>query len=279
MSTVTDFQFDIGNGVKTAFTILNPSGDVSVSPVVATMYKKDWQGKRIIYTTPRRNIAPYSQDLSGSSWTKINITEAPTIAPDGSNTGKLTTATATGATTLLHTGGVATSTTMGFSIFAKTGGNRPTVPFIPRNFTTSTNFQTGTFNTVTGGITGAGWVSTPVAGSPGWFRLSLVQASGITVGNTLLLYCGASGPSLNAGLNWTTWGVQIEADAITPYIPTAASGVTVTDYSVAGSVATLSPAPLDRALLSWTGTDNNAPFIPRHVGSGSTTTFGGMGTR
>lgn len=279
MSTVTDFQFEIGNGVKTDFTILNPSGEVSDTPVVTTMYKKDWQGKRALYTTSRTNIAPFSQDLSGASWTKVNITEALTTAPDGTNTGKLTTATATAGTTLLNTGGNATSTTMAFSIFAKLGGNRATVPFIPRNNTTATNFQTGTFNTATGAVTGAGWTSTPVDGAPGWFRLGFVQSTGITVGNAMRMFCGASGGSVNAGLNWTTWGLQIEANAVTPYIVSGAAATFVTDYSVAGSVATLSPAPLDRALLSWTGTDNNAPFIPRHVGSGSTTTFGGMGTR
>ena len=135
--------------------------------------------------------------------------------------------------------------------------------------------------TVTGG---SGATITAVGG--GWFRVVQVMTAASSGNSTLaIILRNTSGANFESYAGVVTngfylWGVQLEdGAAATSYITTTTVAGVVTDYSVAGSVATLSPAPLDRALLAWTGTDNNGPFNPAYSNAAMSSSFGSMGVR
>lgn len=78
-----------------------------------------------------------------------------------------------------------------------------------RNGTTATDFDICTVNTQTGIIiSGTGWTSTPDLG--GYFKYTYTRSTGITVGNVLYLYCGATGGSTPVG-DWSVSYPQLES--------------------------------------------------------------------
>lgn len=63
--TVTESVFGTGNGTQTAFTITGPNGEaINEFSAGPTLYRTDWQGKQLLYTTSRTNLWTYSQDFS-----------------------------------------------------------------------------------------------------------------------------------------------------------------------------------------------------------------------
>lgn len=272
MSTVTDFQFEIGDAVKTAFTIMDPSGVAAVNPVVSTLYRKDWQGKITLSTSARTNLHRYSETFANAAWViGGTLTNTPgQVGPDGGTTAVLLAGIDTGASSMYC--------------------------YVTVGITTGSRYEPSFWiNRVsTAGILG---VSNAQTGSAGVWRvdLSLLPDSWVRLTRThpaVSITTEFTGSANTCGLNFVKISgtgkqsvyidkVQLDAGtASTAYIAApGATGSTVTDYSVAGSVATLAPAPVVGALLSWSGTDSNGPFIPGHSGAAASSTFGGMGVR
>ena len=171
------------------------------------------------------NIITYSQDRSNAAWTKTNVTVTSNsiAAPDGSTTADKLAATATAATSV-YQAVTATATRMTFSCFIK-GGTRTTANLLMRNNTTATNFTSGGLQFASPiGISGAGWEMIPIVN--GWYfcRYTNSPTETINIGDTILLYCGATGGSVTAGQYWYVWGAQCESGAWnTAYIPTTSA--------------------------------------------------------
>jgi len=176
----------------------------------------------------RTNLLTYSEDFSNAAWNKTNTTVTPNsiVSPDGTTSAdKLEAATTafTGVSRVV----TATSTALTYSIYAKKGSGATDLnSFGLRNSTTSTNLVIGTFNYDTGVWSGTAGVIVSSAGD-GWWRIQIAASSGITVGDSMIVYLGGTGNTETAGEFAYFWGAQLEAGAFaTSYIPTVATQVT-----------------------------------------------------
>ena len=175
-----------------------------------------------------------SERFDDPVWSKGS---APTVtanthtAPDGTLTAD--TITSIGGTPSVTQAVVATATAVVYSIYARTGGTKPAYNFLLRNGTTLTNFDSVVFDSVTGAIAGPGWTSESVGG--GWFRLAYARSAGISVGDSLIAYAGATGGVSAAGESWIVWGADLRtaADAALD-IPAYQRVNTATDYDYTG---------------------------------------------
>jgi hypothetical protein len=125
---------------------------------------------------------------------------------------------------------VVNATSATFTVYAKQGSGATDINrFAIRNVTSGTNLLFVDLDYSTGAITyviGSSGASAKAVGN-GWWRVELVIPSGITSGNTLRVYAGASGGTYPSGAFAYIWGAQLEAGAFaTSYIPTVASQVT-----------------------------------------------------
>lgn len=279
MSTVTDYQFAIGDGVTVAFTVKNPDGNVSNTPVISALYKTDWQGKQLLYSTARTNLVGNALFDGGGA--------APTSWPQVVGSGSSTPV-------------ASTSGGPGTAYLQVAAAQRPffvygTDPIVAANSTycwsvliesASGSATAADFIALTDGPAGSS-LSWPVcSANPTGLATGVVQAGVLKLLITTVGAAGTVGARLGLGVQGATTGTiqfshpQFErASDRSSWISTGAAGTTVTDYSLAGSTLTLTPAPLDRALLAWTGTDNNAAFNPRQDGPGVGSAFGTMGVR
>lgn len=163
--------------------------------------------------------------------------------------------TATGVAAVPSKHFLAPSTSVAVSFYLKKGSSS-TQTVMLRNATTATNFLPASIiNMDTGAVTGP-W-SCSDAGN-GWWKLSLVHTTGISPGNTLSVYLGATAPS-EAGAYWLLAGITATPpiDAHLPYQRVN----TATDYDAdpAKFPAYLRFDGVDDALqtgnIDFTGTD------------------------
>ena len=258
MATVTGFQFGIGTGAQTAFIVIDPSGDAAANPVVSSLYLNDWQGNRLLYTTARTNLLTHSGVLTNAAWTLsagATVNATPITGPDGLASGYVFTGGSTDSN-IQHLAVPRTSgTTYTDSIWAKV----PSGALATKLITASSD---GAFT------------ASDVTITTSWQRFQVARAATST---------GAGASRIQVG-GFSTIGVgvvihlskgQVEASAAaTPYHSSGATADVVTDYAIAGSTATLAPAPDQSGLLSWTGTDANGPFIPKQAWEGLSARFG-----
>lgn len=171
----------------------------------------------------RTNLLTYSADFSNAAWPTWDyvITANDIAAPDGTTTADKITATATPAA--LTRAFTATSTSHAFSIYIKYGTTPASSNDIAiRNNTTATILASMSF-------AGAQIISSNSIRetlSDGWYRITVWATTGITVGDNLGLYFGATG-AITDGQYWYVWGGQLEAGSFaTSYIPTTSAAVT-----------------------------------------------------
>lgn len=67
MSTVTNYQFALGDGANDTFTVTNPDGSVSDTPVITTLYETVYLGVQAV-------VDPLTYNLVGSV---LTMTVAP----------------------------------------------------------------------------------------------------------------------------------------------------------------------------------------------------------
>jgi hypothetical protein len=232
----------------------NPEG-------LPTVYRTDWQGKQLLYTTPRTNLLTYSSALDNAAWLKtlLTVTANAAVAPDGTATAeKIADADATNAAHSCQHTTASTANAAGWntwSIHVQAAERRYVVLRLLASGASS-NYCAAYFDLVAGtsAVVNAGNATgakaTMTALGSGWYRVSV---SGIANPNVtsqgLAAFIGAP-PTYNNSTIYTgvvgqgiyAWGGQLESgDTPTSYIGTTSAAGTVTDYTVASNgVATFS---------------------------------------
>ncbi|MBL8641419.1 MAG: hypothetical protein JNL76_04805, partial [Alphaproteobacteria bacterium] len=183
--------------------------------------------KGILIEEERTNLLTYSSRMDHAAWSFSGTKTIGEIAPDGSSDGTTLSGPTVPTTAHRIITPAITSTSVTYSVFAKFLSGPPVKIFLLRNNTTATNFDGCGFNLSTGSNTSpcTGWVI--YALNNGWYRLSYTRTTGISIGDTLVVYFGKTGQSTAAGESWAVWGAQLEAGAFaTSYIPTTTTTVT-----------------------------------------------------
>ena len=238
-NAVTAQAFGTGDGARTEFQLLRSYGgfiepvfDVTGAPAI---YKSDWQGNQLQYSTARTNLIARSEELNDAAWSYTDVTVTPnaTISPDGSTTAELLTATG--------------PDSHGFQVITM-GALQPIKTSVwlraavPVNFSLVVRQQPSVTDVVAYVDVTTSWQR---------FEFSFTTVAGTT---SLQFFIGGYGGFVS-GEEVYAWGAQVEISAIlTPYIKTGASPVTVTDYTLSPSgLVTFAVPPLNAAALTWTG--------------------------
>ena len=209
-----------------------------------------------------------------SNWTRSNVsfTGTTTTAPDGTSVAPLTVTTTAATTMSRATSGAGSAGGNSYSIYVKKGSGATDLnKFILRNTTTTTVLLNITFNYDTGAITyvtGSSGASAQNVGN-GWWRLTLTATTGISAGNTITCFAGASGNSETAGMYVYVWGAQLEAGSFaTSYIPTTTASVTraADVVKLTGSALTTLQGSVGSVLVETNGI-NGASEFSRLVGT------------
>ncbi|HEX9391473.1 MAG TPA: fibronectin type III domain-containing protein [Usitatibacteraceae bacterium] len=224
--------FGTGDGATAAFQLkrtiagyIEPILSVSGTPLI---YKNDWQGNQQQYSVARSNYLPYTEALNNAAWSLASATIATGIAdPQGGLAAATLTATAANggvvATTGLTTAVAAVGTN---SIWVRRRTGVGTVELLDPAF--------------------SAWSTIAVTGA--WARFSF--SGNLLAGNAYLyIRCNTSGDAIDIAFP------QQEAGAsMTSYVPSLAGGpASRTDYTIAGGLITFAVAPLNAAVLTWTG--------------------------
>jgi len=240
--------------------VFDPSGPLSL------YVDGDWQGFRQLYQTARTNLQLRSADLSAWTKTGATVTVDTFAAPDGTTTAD---AIVEDASTGSHYVYMATSGTATVgqvytcSVWVHGGvGTRPRMKVCLG--CGAFGGDVGTVFDMTTGAAIAGDAAviahTATAFPGGWWRYS-VTAAAVAANPLGVVLFDADASSQTAGLVGTNntvayvWGAQVETGTVaTGYIPTAATAVTVTDFTLGsqGSV-TLTTPPAAGSFLSWSG--------------------------
>ena len=262
------------DGVNVNFDFADPNGkDVDELSGAPLVYKTDWQGTQLQYSTPRTNYADGSQVIGDSYWTLTNLTAtlssglAPdytygaTIVNDGSAINyhyvsqHLTNLTA------------AAPYTLSFHLKQGLGLRYVSVIMDDGNglgmwatFDLSAGTVTNTGNNGTATISGAHVTSL----NSGWYRCSISGVFSTTATGARIAVAGTTSPNYASfqvyqGTNNTffVWGAQLEAgNVLTSYIVTPTNAdVAFTDYTfLNGTEIAFAAPPLPNSGLYWSGT-------------------------
>lgn len=220
----TDGSGDMTVVRSTTATRVNSSGLIESSAV--NVPRLDYTGSTcpsILVEPQRTNLVTYSEDFNDTSWNVAStstVTLNSGIAPNGTNTANLITATSVDGRRIKSLS--LSAGTYTYSYFVKKG-NQSSIQVLAFNSTLSAVAQYATFDLDNGTLTsGTGTIQ---QFTNGWYKVSVTFTIAAT--NTILLYI-KSGLANNAiGSTVYAWGAQLEAGAnATSYIPTVASSVT-----------------------------------------------------
>ena len=275
-STATDYI-----PTTIAAVTVNPSyypGTDGFEPVTepapgVQIFRQDWQGSQLLYSTSRTNLCLQSASFP-TTWTldgflafgSGSVSDA-TTAPDGSpNADKLFET----ATTAMHRTYQSVTCALGnytFSACIKAVGRTWAFLVISDGTTGSVGAR---INLTTGAVTLdaatiGSWTNASVSAVPlanGWWRVTVSGTRNAGTICTCGIYAsdgvGTASSATYLGLITSgiyVWGAQLEAGTLaTSYTPTAATAVSITDYTQAtGGVVTFAQPPLAGAALTWTG--------------------------
>ena len=261
-------QFGIGDGSTTQFQIGGPR-EVVTSIAPTGVWRQDWQGNQRLYPTPRTNLLRQSTDLTLSPWTggPYAAFASPLITPRGDASAW---AVIPAAGTNLVSGGrtnvcpkpSAAPMRITYSVIAKQAGfNNARLWLNGANTSTATAFAN--FSLVDGSVTqtsiGAefsGLQYGAIALGDGWWLLYIQATTDAAANVVARLYTFQAGETVGDGVRGIAfWLPQVEvSDVVTSRIETAASAVTVTDYSASSTgLITMGQVPAIGAALTWIG--------------------------
>ena len=200
---------------------LSIGGQPLAQAIVTAIHRTDWQGRQLLYATPRTNLIP-----------------GTLIAGSGSSIG----ATVTGPDGNAGSGYSATLAPTGPGLYQGYGAS------VGAAYTLAIWLR-GTVDGQIVGLTHGGNESiVPVALSTQWQRYPLTQSALATTQYLEIVGTGSS----NQQIEYAFGQVETGTDA-TAYIPTTTAPVTVTDYSQSGNQITLGQNPATAATLDWDG--------------------------
>ena len=265
---VNNQQFGTWNGTATSAGLVTQYGKTPNTARAVNIYRTDWQGKQLLYPTPRTNFLGYSGQIGTVSWyyEYTSGTLNSTTAPDGTTTATLLTD-----TTAAANHGVQQSVTLPAgliteSVYFKAGS----LAYCSLQFIIGSGGAYVYFD-----LSGSGSISQApaaygvfsllgssaeiVALSGGWFRCSFTVENPSSGSVEFFPQCqnAGTGPGYYTGTGTGTiyvWGGQGEfSSAPTGYIPTPTSSpVTITDYTLTGTTVNLAQAPASTATTNAT---------------------------
>jgi hypothetical protein len=226
-----DFQYSTSLDPRITFTrastatYFNSSGVLTTAASGAARFTYNpstLQPLGLLIEEARTNLFLQSQFASGWSFSNASFTST-TVAPDGTNTGRVLNDSSAAAAGYTFQGvSVTSGTAYVFSVFAKSVG---LTSITLRNFT-----QAGA---VAFNLTGSGSADTPTGtfSSPaitavgnGWYRCSVIFTATGTASNNIAFVVN---PIASTGEAFAIWGAQLEAGAFpTSYIPTTTTALT-----------------------------------------------------
>ena len=242
-----NFTVGFGTGSQTVYQLPVLTGNTPQNP---TLYKTDWQGKQLLYTTPRTNLLLQASTLATSPWVpgQTGVAAAPTVTnafiagPDGvaASASKIAFPGITGTDTSFvrqNVAGLTNPTTLSPSAWIK--GDAPAT-LLMRQGNGAAGFSTINITTA-------------------WQRLN--PPSGVNAATSFNFdFAQVTGGTTTAFNAYVAYSQLESGSVITPAIQTTTAAVTVTDYTIdAANNITYSPAPLAGALLNGTGTQLTLP--------------------
>ena len=257
--TATHQPFFTGDGVTQSAQLLGLV-DGRLVPAKrnlnATIYRTDWQGQQLLYSTARTNRCLWSNDITNAAWTKRGTCAAALTAngPDGGINN------ATNITGLGDGGANDFFNTNYASFGLPNNGNYTPSFWLKRVSTTGTLLAQNPQNSALGAMVidlsliGSGWV---------WVTPS---SAGVTV--TSPFVAGATGSGglqfvgqVGAPLSIQLFGLDCKSGVVaSSTIQTTTAAVTVTDYTLSGTGLFLpSPVPAVGSVFDWSGTFSDTP--------------------
>lgn len=217
-------------GLPLTFTRASGSSIITASGTISTLANDaplfDSNGLQIWDARTNTNI--YSQDFTGTGWSRTNITAAISgTAPDGTNTANVMTASGGSIGFLVNTPSVTSGTTYTFSGFYK-AGSLTTVQFLAlgTSWNSGGSNPTLTINLSTGVVTPSNMPSSSFWSiqslADGWYRLAVTLTATATGAShqQYVRMTALSGTVL-------AWGMQMETGTgASPYIATTNASVT-----------------------------------------------------
>ncbi|WP_454695663.1 DUF2612 domain-containing protein [Achromobacter aegrifaciens] len=262
-------QFGIGDGATTQFQIGGPHEVVqSIAPT--GVWRQDWQGNQRLFPTERINNARWSEDAANAVWAKpgtaITVLSDFGVAPDGTVTSdRLVEATTTAQRRFNQSIFGLNTRVVTQAVFIKPDPSRPGLVLFPNSSgpggcLARFDLQAGVVGPITNTGTGIGtsglevlpngwffaWVTAefpdPLTSCSSWLYFS----NDPSLGNASYAGDGVSGVEV--------WGCSFFSGAVSSYIKTEASAVSVIDYTVSQSgLITMGQVPDVGASLTWTG--------------------------
>jgi hypothetical protein len=226
------------------------------------IHRTDWQGRQLLYPTPRTNYYQNSQSNYSGVWqTGANgsaYLSSTALAPDGTNTAGVCQSTLAGDTQTGAFSAAGSSTPAGTApvsmYIAPYDGQTQCTCYL--NWTGVSN-NSCTVDLVNQTVTN-NMPSSPISWS------GEAAPNGFTKVTATYAFAGGEQPQFivpwpqataNAG-GVIVWGVMFGAGS---YIPTPSdSPVTLTDYALTGTTVNLAQVPATGAILDWTGTGTYA---------------------
>lgn len=180
---------------------------VDLSIVDVTNYDASYVPEYVsVGSDTNKNFLLHTDDFSQAAWSKTNITPTQSAIANPVN-GRIDAqkieATVGAATQLIQTvTGAGSASGMALVLYVKKGsGATDMQTFALRNNTTATNVLGGRINYDTGVITyyaGSSGITAVDVGN-GWWKLSLISATGFSAGDNIAVYLGSNGSAETAG--------------------------------------------------------------------------------
>lgn len=162
----------------------------------------------------RTNLLTYSEDFSNAAWAKTNstITANNATSPDGAVTANLISGSGVGQRIVQGITANGTQQTLSFFVKKPSSGVFSGASLLFYNNTTAATIAYATFSGQTFTANATTGTATSTSYGNGWYRITLTNSSGLSVGNSVgcYLYPDDQGGGSSASDTLLAWGAQCE---------------------------------------------------------------------